>query len=1096
MSITFFLTQLALAVPLMAAYALFALGIVLIYRASRVLNLAHGVMAMLPSYVVVELRHRGLPMPVALLAGVASGALLGAVVELVFVRRLRRISETAQTVGTVAVFGLVVAFSAKLFGTAPVRPPAIFPDTTIAFAGSGITYGQLGLIGTSIVLTLLVFALFKFTRLGLAMRGAASNRTAAALMGVNPDRTTQVAWMLGGALAAIAGILLSAVTTLDPYNFPLQALPGFVAALIGGLGSMPGALVGSLVVGLATGLAPALSGVPVVGRFFASVGSAQLLLTIVAFAVMAMRGQRLAASDVRAAGLAGSVSAGPVRAIRSRANQSQVTRGLRALAGLLLVVAAIGWVLGAPFSWVGTANTALSYTLVALSLVILTGWVGQISLAQASFVGIGAFVTGVLVRSGLPFPLTLPIVGFISAMIATLLGLVALRVRGLYLAVATLIFAWMTQIYLFAQPWLAGIGGSSSIQTKALGTPGTFPYVDFTTRTTFYFVMLSVVSAAMLGAANLRRSKTGRAWFAVKGSEVAAASLGIPVMAYKLLAFAVAGFLAGVAGNLLMTSEQVASSSQFVPQASLLFLSIAVVGGLDSIGGAMAAGLVFALLGQLFYKVSALAGLLDVVSSLLLAIVLLAFPAGLAGLPPRLGRLGDRMRISGPGRAAAVFAADRWQDVLDWRTRRSIARAERREAAARQGVVTAEASSYPTEGDAPVVDEAPRRSRRFAVQRRTTLGPPPDALAPTLQRASVEVDEEQTEVREREAVSRLAYVPGTATKVELPDRWLRNPVLHAQDITVQFGGLTAVDTANLEVREGEIVGLIGPNGAGKTTLFNAISGLNSPTSGSVSLFDVDVTHLPVHQRAAAGMGRTFQLIQLFPELSVTDNLLVGTHVRNASGFGSHLFATGRAIDGERGARQRVAQVVELLGLQDVADQPVTGLPFGVLRLVEVARALVTGAPFVMLDEPASGLDNAETDKLSDLLLWVRQTLGVSLLLIEHDVRMVTALCDYIYVLDRGKMIANGEAADIRRDPVVTAAYFGAVEDDELPTPTSPAAPEAALQAVTPERLPAAPPDAPPDPAPAPVSARTPRPRRTAAKHEPDAALTAPTAGVR
>jgi sulfate-transporting ATPase len=1027
MSLTFFLTQLALAVPLMAAYALFALGIVLIYRASRVLNLAHGVMAMLPSYVVVELHKHGIPLPAALVAGVASGALLGAAVELVFVRRLRRISETAQTVGTVAVFGLVVAFSAKVFGTAPVRPPSIFPEKTIVFADSGITYGQLGLIGTSVVLTLGLFALFKFSRLGLAMRGAASNRTAAGLMGVNPDRTTQVAWMLGGGLAAVAGILLSAVTTLDPFNFPLQALPGFVAALIGGLGSMPGALLGSVVVGVATGIAPALSGVPVIGRFFSSVGSAQLLLTVVAFVVMAMRGERLAASDVRAAGLAGSVSSAAVRKIRSRASRGQANRMMRALAGALVVVTAVTGVLGAPYSWIGTAIAAMSYALVALSLVILTGWVGQISLAQASFVGIGAFVTGVLVRAGLPFPLTLPAVGFISAMIAALLGLVALRVRGLYLAVATLIFAWMTQLYLFAQPWLVGLGGSSSIQTKALGTSGTFPYLDFTQRTTFYFVMLAVVSAAMLGAANLRRSKTGRAWFAVKGSEVAAASLGIPVMAYKLLAFAVAGFMAGVAGNLLMTHNQVASASQFGPQVSLLFLAIAVVGGLDSIGGALAAGTVFALLGQLFYKVSALAGLLDIVSSLLLAVVLLSFPAGLAGLPPRLGRLAERLRISGAAQWAATFFMNRWQDVVDWRVRRSVARVERREAAEQEAAV-AEAATYPTEDEA-AIDAAPRRTRRLPVQRRTSLGPPPDALAPTLQRASVEHDEERVETREREAVSRLAYVPGTATKVDLPERWLRNPVLQAQDVTVQFGGLTAVDTANLEVRQGEIVGLIGPNGAGKTTLFNAISGLNSPTTGSVSLFDADVTHLPVHRRAAAGMGRTFQLIQLFPELSVTDNLLVGTHVRNASGFGSHLFATGKAIDGERGARQRVAQVVELLGLQDVADQPVTGLPFGVLRLVEVARALVTGAPFVMLDEPASGLDNTETDKLSDLLLWVRQTLGISLLLIEHDVRMVTALCDYIYVLDRGKMIANGEAADIRRDPVVTAAYFGAVEDD-------------------------------------------------------------------
>src|SRR3954468_10663006 len=665
MSITFFLTQLALAIPLMAAYALFALGIVLIYRASRVLNLAHGVMAMLPAYVVVELRKNGIPMPAALLAGVATGALLGALVELVLIRRLRRVSETAQTVGTVAGFGLVVAFSAKVFGTAPVRPPSIFPEHTIEFAGSGITYGQIGLIGTSIVLTLGLFALFKFSRLGLAMRGAASNRTAAALMGVNPDRTTQVAWMLGGALAAVAGILLSAVTTLDPYNFPLQALPGFVAALIGGLGSMPGALLGSVVVGIATGLAPALSGVPVIGRFFSAVGSAQLLLTIVAFVVMAMRGEKLAASDVRSAGLAGSAAASAVRRVRSRTDSRQVTRAVKTLAGALLAVAAVTWVLGVPFSWVVTGNTALSYTLVALSLVVLTGWVGQISLAQASFVGIGAFLTGVLVRSGLEFPLTLPAVGFSSAAIAALLGLVALRVRGLYLAVATLIFAWMTQIYLFAQPWIAGIGGSSSIQTHALGTKGTFPYLDFTNQTTFYFVMLSVVTAAMLGAANLRRSKTGRAWFAVKGSEVAAASLGIPVMAYKLLAFAVAGFLAGAAGNLLMTNQQVASSSQFSPQISLLFLSIAVVGGLDSIGGALAAGLVFALLGQLFYKVSALAGLLDVVSSLLLAVVLLAFPAGLAGVPPRLARLGARLRGGRVWRFAAAVLAEWRQELVD-----------------------------------------------------------------------------------------------------------------------------------------------------------------------------------------------------------------------------------------------------------------------------------------------------------------------------------------------------------------------------------------------------------------------------------------------
>ena len=1050
MSITFFFTQLALAVPLVAAYALFALGIVLIYRASRVLNLAHGVMAMFPAYVYVELSKHGLPMPAALLLGVASGALLGAAVELVFVRRLRRISQTAQTVGTVAVYGLVVAFTGKWFGSEPVRPPSVFPNKTIDFAGSGISYGQLGLIATSIVLTVALFALFQFTRLGLAMRGAASNRMAAGLMGVNPDRTTQLAWMIGGALAAVAGILLSAVTTLDPYNFPLQALPGFVAALIGGLGSMPGALLGSLVVGLTVGIAPALSGAPIVGGFFGSIGSGQLLLAIVAFVVMAMRGERLAASDVRSAGLAGSVATGPVGRRRRRADRGGVTRAVHMAALALLSVAAVTWVWGAPFSWLGTAIEALTYTLVALSLVVLTGWVGQISLAQASFVGIGAFVTGVLVNSAhLVFPLTLFAVGAVSAAIAALLGLVALRVRGLYLAVATLIFAWMTQTYLFAQPWLAGIGGSSSIQTKALGIKGTFPYLDFTVRTTFYYVLVAVVGAALLGAANLRRSKTGRAWFAVKGSEVAAASLGVPVMTYKLLAFAVAGFLAGVAGNLVMTHQQIAQATAFTPKVSLLYLSIAVVGGLDSLGGALSAGVVFALLDELFFKVAALNGLLDIVSALLLTIVLLAFPAGLAGLPPRISALVRRLPNS---RISAFFvdvtAADR-ERIKYWRERRRIARAARRPSALPDSGSESPPFASTTDvvagrTERSLVARLPANVARFVpVPRRAALGAPPDALAPTLESASVEVDDihEIVEQRKAEAVSRLVYVPGTATKVELPPRWDRLPILQAHDITVQFGGLTAVDDATLEVRTGEIVGLIGPNGAGKTTLFNAISGLNSPTRGTVKLFGADVTSLPVHQRAAAGMGRTFQLIQLFPELTVLDNLLVGTHVRNPSGFGSHLFATGKAIDGERASRARVAQVIELLGLADVADQPVTGLPFGVLRLVEVARALVTGAPFVMLDEPASGLDNTETDRLSDLLLWVRQTLGISLLLIEHDVRMVTALCDYIYVLDRGKMIADGDAGQIRNDPAVTAAYFGTAAEDPTAEPYPPVAVE-------------------------------------------------------
>lgn len=300
----FFLTQLVLATPLVAAYTLFALGIVLIYRASRVLNLAHGVMAMFPAYVSLELRDAGLPVLPGIVAGVVAGAVMGAGVEGVFVRRLRRVSPTAQTVGTVAVYGLVVAVTARLFGSAPRRPGGILPEGRVGVGASGISYDEIGLMVVAGALTVALFALFKFTALGLAMRGSASNRAAAALMGIDPDRTTRIAWMLGGGLAAVAGIMLSVTSALDPFGFPLQALPGFVAALIGGIGSMPGALAGAAVVGFAAGAVPGLGVIPPLSGFSASIGAAQVVLALVAFVVMARRGERLAVGDVRSAGIA------------------------------------------------------------------------------------------------------------------------------------------------------------------------------------------------------------------------------------------------------------------------------------------------------------------------------------------------------------------------------------------------------------------------------------------------------------------------------------------------------------------------------------------------------------------------------------------------------------------------------------------------------------------------------------------------------------------------------------------------------------------------------------------------------------------------
>lgn len=287
------IVALPLSLPLIAAYAIFAIGIVVIFRASKVLNIAHGAMAMVPAYFTYEMNKRGIPIGAALFAGIISGGVLGVVVERAFVRPLRAVGPTAQTVGTVAALGLMVALVGRVWGTGTIPAPAVFPEGDIHLGTSTLRYGQIGLLLVMLVVTVALTALLQFTDIGLAMRGAADNRRAASLMGVDPDVATTGAWILGGVTAAIAGILLASVTQLQPLTLSLQAIPAFVAALIGGLGSLYGAVVGALIVGLLTGI------VPNIPSFRGVTGLSQVVPTILALVVMAFRGQRYVASDIR-----------------------------------------------------------------------------------------------------------------------------------------------------------------------------------------------------------------------------------------------------------------------------------------------------------------------------------------------------------------------------------------------------------------------------------------------------------------------------------------------------------------------------------------------------------------------------------------------------------------------------------------------------------------------------------------------------------------------------------------------------------------------------------------------------------------------------
>jgi ABC-type branched-subunit amino acid transport system ATPase component/ABC-type branched-subunit amino acid transport system permease subunit len=694
--------------------------------------------------------------------------------------------------------------------------------------------------------------------------------------------------------------------------------------------------------------------------------------------------------------------------------------GLQALA----IVGLLVWPLinGVPYDFVNTANLACEYLIVALSIVMLIGYVGQISLCQASFVGVGAFVSALMTRKfGVHVPLTLLFGLGAGALSAVLIGVVALRVRGLYLAVATLIFAYVCDRYLFLQPGLVESPSGTSIPPEMIGRVGTYPNFDLGDAHIFYYLALACAMIAIYTVANLRGSRVGRAFEALRGSEVAAASLGIDVTRYKLLGFAISGALAGLGGTVTLVGQRAIAPDQFAFMSSLYFLSIAVVAGLRSLGGAVASALGFAVLvGEVFFRVPAAADYLDVISAALLITVLLFFRGGLGAIPdqvrvlrarlePLLQRMLPRPAEEG---AAATPRAPRWLraapeaignllEALGGAISRLLGRVQRGDRPQRTAVP---ATGSPID----VVTLANKVGARAQQQ----------AVVVQMPRS----DEPPPQVDTEELMATMAAEAEIAGE-EGPDGRRLPVLLQAEEVTVRFGGLTAVDNAHIKVCAGEIVGLIGPNGAGKTTLFNSLLGLNTPTAGRVELFGHDVTEWAVHRRAALGVGRTFQILQLFGDITVFDNLLVATHLQNHTGVFGGLFVTSRTRQQERAARERVHAVLQLMDLERFADRRVAGLPFGVLRLVEVARTLVTGARLVCFDEPASGLDTAETERLIEWFRLLRQ-IGVTLLVIEHDVSMVVRLCDYIYVLNQGRLLAEGRPAQIQRDPAVIASYLG------------------------------------------------------------------------
>ena len=249
-------------------------------------------------------------------------------------------------------------------------------------------------------------------------------------------------------------------------------------------------------------------------------------------------------------------------------------------------------------------------------------------------------------------------------------------------------------------------------------------------------------------------------------------------------------------------------------------------------------------------------------------------------------------------------------------------------------------------------------------------------------------------------------------------------LLSIQNLGRRFGGLLALEDFCLEVPEGGLYGLIGPNGAGKTTVFNLISGFLQPSEGAIFSNGSEITNLPPHRITALGIARTFQNIRLFQELSVLDNVLVGFHCRGRATWGEAVLRLPRYRGEAREHRARGLGLLREVGLEETAAQMAGKLPYGHQRHLEIARALATGPRLLLLDEPAAGLNPQETMDLMDFLRQIKQRYDLTMLIIEHNLRLVMGLCQHLTVLDHGLTIAAGEPAAVRRHPEVIRAYLG------------------------------------------------------------------------
>ncbi|HEX3962545.1 MAG TPA: branched-chain amino acid ABC transporter permease/ATP-binding protein [Trebonia sp.] len=894
-----------------SAYALIAQGLILVHRASGVVNFAQGAVAMFSAYFYTWLANHGLSDVSAALIAIAGAGVLGAVVQQFVMRPLGRAPLLAKLVAALGVVLVLEALAGIVFGYDLQTAPPLLPSSTVHVFGTDVGLNRIILFVIAIALAAALSVFARRTTMGSLFRAASDSEQGLAILGYSQNAVSTSAWVAGSMLAGFAGIVIAPITSLSVTTIILLIIPALSVTLLAGFTSFWFATIAGLLLGILqseiagywTLPSPTIEGMQ---------DAAPFLLIII---VMVLRGRAIPGRATIALGR-------PPLAPPARAKPA-------VLAGVVVLAVVLTYV--ASNNYQTAISVGLISAIVALSLVVLTGYVGQISLAQMTFAGLGAYFCSRFADDlGIPFPFSIIVAGLATGIGGVILGLPALRVRGVNLAVITLGAAVAVDSLVFNDANLTGGYSGISIQS-----PSIFGYsLDGIIHPFRYaMVCLVVLILCVAGVAWLRRSRLGLMMLAVRDNERAAAAEAVNTVRTKLIAFGLSAFMAGVAGGLFAYLYGHLSFDSFAPLASVTFVTTAYIGGIGSIAGAVIAGI-----------------------------------------------------ISAGGPVFELFASsasvDRYQALI-----------------AGAGVVLTAVLN--PDGVAPEFNKNYKALMgRLRRDKTTPAGAAP--AASTAERAPVSIAALAAERRKRDGT----VLDNTGRDAA--------PLLDARGIRVAFGSVVAVDSVDFTVRRGSLVGLIGPNGAGKTTFIDAVCGFVA-AGGTVRFDGQPVERRPAHERARMGLRRTFQTTELFEDLTIRENLIVPARAHPAG------------ADEPASNRFSVEEILRLLDLQDKAECLPRELSTGEAKMAGLARALRGEPKLLLLDEPAAGLDSQESRELGRRLLSLLD-LGISMVLVDHDLELVMGVCDEVVVLDRGQLLASGPPETVRRDPVVRAAYIGGADD--------------------------------------------------------------------